>query len=518
MNHNATQLMPPATLREKLAQLMIVRIGSNLPPVRKVEQDVDRISNLLDICPIGGLIVFNGDREETPATLESLQSRSAQPLLVAADIERGVGQQLHGPTLFPHALAFEALGDDAARVVEEFANLTAIEARSAGLHVSFSPVADVNVDPRNPIIATRAFGDNPERVAELVAAYVRGCQAGGLLSTAKHFPGHGNTHEDSHHALPTVTANVESLDNCELVPFRAAIAAGVPLVMSAHVRYPAWDDSGLPATLSHPILVDLLRQQLGFAGAVISDSLLMEGVKQNFASEGELAEAAMLAGVDILLDVAEPVATLAALEAAVQGGRLPEARIEEAFARMWRLKEVAFASSHSGSVQELAEQTTLLAKRVAVDSIRVDSKPGQLLPFNPSKKSCVVLVRPYQSHLDPPEQPLGAAVRQLSTTCDYFELGPQSKPADYQAAISVATFADQVLVVVIVKPAAWHAFGLLPEQVEFVEELTRQQNCVLASLGTPEVLHEFEFASVKCCTHSDVAASQSALAEFVFQN
>src|SRR5690606_35336232 len=143
--------------------------------------------------------------------------------------------------------------------------------------MSFSPVADVNVDPRNPIIATRAFGNKPDRVADLVTAFVKGSAAGGILATAKHFPGHGNTHEDSHHALPTVDGSREELLACELVPFRAAIAAGVPLLMTAHVRFPALDPSGKPATLSQGILTDLLRNELHFQGAVVSDSLLMDG-------------------------------------------------------------------------------------------------------------------------------------------------------------------------------------------------------------------------------------------------
>ncbi len=517
MNQPTTTILaPPTSLREKLAQLIVVRIGSNLPPVRTVEQDAERIAELLPDCPVGGLILFNGQRDQTPATLAHLQTISKRPLLIASDIERGVGQQLLGPGLFPHAMAFEALGDEAEQTVEEFARLTALDARACGLHITFAPVADVNVDPRNPIIATRAFGDDPERVAQLVSAFVRGCQAGGLLSTAKHYPGHGNTHEDSHHSVPTVVADREAMERCELVPFRAAIAAGVPLIMSAHVCYPAWDDTGTPATLSQPILIDLLRQQMGFEGAVVSDSLLMEGVTSQCANEGELAVDTLLAGVDILLDVAKPQATLAVLEEAVRVGKLPEARVEEAFARLWLLKQLMFENEGPAEEISLAEKTDTLANKVAVESIRTLSDKQKIRPFNPTQKACAILVRPYDSHLDPPQQPLGAAMKALSPNCEYHELGPRSQPEDFERVLTSAADVEQVLLAIIVKPAAWHAFGLLPEQHTFVEQLTRQQTCVLASLGTPEALHQYDDAKIKLCTFSDVPASQRALAALVF--
>ena len=293
-----------APLRDKLAQLMMVRIGSNLPPVRTVRQDAGRVEKLLDAEPLGGLVLFNGSYAESPAVIASLQRQSRYPLLVGSDLERGVGQQLQGMPLFPHAMAFGQGGDEALATTEQFARLTAAGMRHCGVHVNFAPVADVHSEPRNPIIATRAFADDPERAAEMAAAFVKGCRAGGVLATAKHFPGHGNTHEDSHDTVPAVAASRAELELCELVPFRAAIGEGVPIVMSAHVRYPGLDPSGRPATLSPVILIDVLRGELGFQGAVFSDSLLMDGVKSQAANEGELAVAALLAGIDVLLDIA----------------------------------------------------------------------------------------------------------------------------------------------------------------------------------------------------------------------
>ncbi len=503
-------------LRDKLAQLMFVRIGSNLPPLRTVEEDAQRIERLLGECPLGGLLLFNGRQDTTAETLARLQNVSQYPLLVAADIERGVGQQLRGEVLFPHAMAFSALGDQAEKQVQEFARLTGLAARANGIHISFSPVADVNVDPRNPIIATRAFGSDPQQVARLVSAYIAGCEAGGVLATAKHFPGHGNTHEDSHHALPTVKASREEMESCELVPFRAAIAAGVPLVMTAHVRYPSFDPSGTPATLSQPILTDLLRDTLGFQGVVASDSLLMEGVKSQCHSGGELALKALLAGVDLLLDVENPLETLTALESAVAEDRLPLDRVDQAYRRVCDLRNRLHLSDHKQeSIQATRIQADSLARHVAKASIEQLASDKQLLPFSPEKSLFAVLLRPHHSHLDPPAQPLGAALQRQFPDCQYFELDPSSPPEKYAQLLSFATHAEQVLIAQIVKPAAWHRFGLLPEQDSFVKQLTQSRDCVLASLGTPESLHDYPAASVKLCAYSDVPLSQEALAEWV---
>ncbi len=510
----------PTSLREKLAQLLFVRVGSNLPPVRTVEEDELRVTELIEQCPVGGLVLFNGRRGETAQTLARLQTQSRYPLLVASDIERGVGQHLLGHTVFPHAMAFDALGPDAEQAVQEFAEFTANSALANGIHIAFAPVADVNIDPRNPIIATRAFGSSPERVARLVKSFIEGCQNEGLLTTAKHFPGHGNTHEDSHLALPTVDASREEMLACELAPFRAAISANVSLIMTAHVRYPAWDESGKPATLSRPILTELLREQLGFDGVVVSDSLLMEGVKSQYANEGELAVEALLAGIDILCDLAEPVATLEALETAVAREDLPLQRVEESFRRVWALKQSVFSAPRREAdidTDDSARTTETMeghSREVARKAIICQTNDSASRPLSSRRSLCALLLRPHGSHLDPPEQPLGAALRERFNACEYYELGPDCQSTEYDSFCKRALQADQLLIAFIVKPAAWHRFGLLPEQAALVKKLTESRECVLASLGTPEALHPFE-ATVKLCTFSDVAASQVALAEYI---
>lgn len=506
-------------LRDKLAQLLFVRIGSNLPPVCTAEQDADRVARLLEAYPLGGLIMFNGQRDQTARTLDRLQQASKYPLLVGADIERGIGQQVRGYTLFPHAMAFDALGEQAEQCVYEFARLTGVAARHYGIHITFSPVADVNTNPRNPIIATRAFGDDPHRVAQLVAAFVHGCAAGGVLCTAKHFPGHGNTHEDSHHALPAVHTSPEQLTACDLVPFRAAIAAGAPLMMTAHVAYPALDASKLPATLSRPILVDLLRRELHFTGAVVSDSLLMEGVKSQHASEGEIVLQTLLAGVDIQLDISDPGQVLDELELAVDRGQLPVERVDEAFNRLIALKDTIFARPEPADRREPLDATLqlseALAKKVATSAIRATAAQRTLAPLATDRELCVVVLRPHQSHLDPAELPLGAFLRERFARCEYRELGPVAIAADYAGALQSMLAAEQAVIAMVVKPAAWFRFGLLDQQDQFVREVTNQRPCLVASLGSPIALEAYTHATERVCTYSDVFVSQRALAEYL---
>lgn len=506
------ELSAPTELRDKLAQLMFIRIGSNLPPTVKVEQDVDRVLACLEQCPLGGLVLFNGDRERTPDTLQKLQSNSRYPLLISADIERGVGQQIHGYTLVPHAMSFSSLGSETEVFAEQFGYNTALLARGVGIHITFSPVADVSVDPKNPVISTRSPGRQPAEVAAFARGYVAGCRRGGVLSTAKHYPGHGNTHEDSHDTVPTVQASRTELENCDLVPFQAAVDAGVPLVMTAHVRFPALDPSDRCATLSSPILSNLLRSGLGFEGAVITDSLLMAGIKTDGQSEGELAAECLNAGVDILLDVAEPLETLDGLLRAVEQGQLQESRVEDAFQRVWKLKTSMFTQEPPNEREILVacEQEGAFAAEVAQRAITLEDDRGRL-PWESQRRTCGVVIR---HSSDPPdrEHRLGGLLRERFPGCDYFELSSDFGESDCAPIRDVAQRAEQLVVAMNVKPAAWHKFWLTPQQIELLRPFSQLDGCVFVSLGTPEILHEFD-APVKICTFSDVPVSQAALVE-----
>ena len=276
---------------------------------------------------VGGFILFGGKAAAVAELTRRLRAESSHLILVGADLERGAGQQFVGLTSLPPLAALGALDDMA--VIYEAGRITAAEARSVGVDWVYAPVADLSLEPDNPIVGTRSFGPHASAVARQVTAWIYGCRAGGALSCVKHFPGHGRTTSDSHLVLPTVRASESSLVE-DLVPFAAAVEAGVPTVMTAHVAYPALDASGVPATLSSQILSDLLRRQMGFDGLVVSDAMNMGGVA---AASGERVAGirAVAAGVDALLHPDDPEAAAVALD---EADALAPARLEDALRRV----------------------------------------------------------------------------------------------------------------------------------------------------------------------------------------
>lgn len=522
-------LTPPERLRDRIAQLIFPRIGSNMMPTISIEEDAARIEELMDTAPIGGLCLFNGDRIRTPQTLTRLQSRSRFPLLIATDMERGLGQQLKGATVFPHAMAFQATGPLDEELLEASARAAAREALAAGLHISFSPVADINSNPANPIISTRAYGTTPETVSRLQSAYMRGCQQEGLFTTAKHFPGHGDTDVDSHETLPVVDRDRASLDALELHPFRKAIEQGVSLIMTAHVAYPELDATGVEATRSRAILRDVLRGDLGFKGVVISDSLLMAGAGGREEHPGEMAAALIEAGVDILLDVKDVSDTVDYLVSAVSSGRLDESLVDAAFERVWGLKVRFAARFGKGAFVDPAlavsygeigsEEHRRLADRVAEKSIQVAiGDADQLTLLRPrlgQKGPLCVLARPHTTYNDPTQAPLESAFLNAFPDGAYVEINPESEHDDLSGLINEAGLHSAVIVAAVVKPAAWHRFGLLPFQKQFIRDLVDRYPVWLAALGSPLLLADFQDVTAGICVYSDVEPSMRALVRFL---
>jgi beta-glucosidase len=282
---------------------------------------------------VGGFILFGGTNESVRALTRELQQRSRTPLLIGADLERGAGQQFTGATELPPLAAIASLGD--ADALRRVARLTAREARTLGVNWDYAPVCDLDVLPENPVIGARSLGGDPKRVADLAAEWVDACQSEGVLSCAKHFPGHGRTADDSHATLPVVATPAETLHQTDLLPFKAVIDAGVGSMMTAHVAYPALDPTGLPATLSREILQWLLRQRLGFDGLVVSDALAMEGVLQG-RTQAEAAVLAVQAGCDMLLYPSRLAEVVEALERAAKSGALDPERVRQSLRRRLR--------------------------------------------------------------------------------------------------------------------------------------------------------------------------------------
>src|SRR5579863_2778526 len=300
------QTLGRMSLEEKLGQLLMVPFFGGFKSTESAEYE--ELLRSVEEQHVGGFMLATRVAPQgivlsqvypTAALANQLQRHARIPLLFGADFERGTAMRLAEGTSFPHAMAVAAGGSP--QYAYEVGRVTALEARAAGIHWILAPDADVNSNPANPIINTRSFGEDPERVAEFVCAFVQGVEENGGLATAKHFPGHGDTSTDSHLGLPTVTSDRAHLDRVELAPFRAAIAAGAGSIMTGHLAVPALEpDPDVPATMSPKITTDLLRGQMGFNGLVVTDALDMGGVTVRYPP-GEVAVRSILAGADVLL-------------------------------------------------------------------------------------------------------------------------------------------------------------------------------------------------------------------------
>jgi beta-N-acetylhexosaminidase len=354
----ADEQLKQMTLDEKAGQLISVGINA-----RFLNQESDEFKELrrqVERNHIGGIILFRGPIYESVHLVNRMQQLARLPLLISADLESGSGMRFDDATNLPWNMALGATGNP--EYARRQGELTAREARALGVEQIFAPVADVNNNAGNPVINVRSFGEDPSEVARFVAAFVEGAQAAGVIATAKHFPGHGDTATDSHRGLPVINVARARLDSVELVPFRAAIRSGVGAVMSAHIGLPQIDptqvsplpreaivrpayaerevfaeNAVLPGTLSPVILTGLLRKDLGFDGIVVTDALDMSGLTIYFKQD-EAAVRAVLAGADMLLKPGDPDAMLRGLREAVQSGRLTEKRIEESARKLLAAK------------------------------------------------------------------------------------------------------------------------------------------------------------------------------------
>jgi beta-N-acetylhexosaminidase len=341
----ADSVLATLSLRDKAAQMVWPWVLGDYTP--DDDANFRRIQGLFRDQHLGGLIISVGSPTEIAAKLNALQASSPLPLLVGADLETGAAFRarggyflpnaidLGGATSFPYEMGIGASRDSA--LAYAMGRATALEGRALGIHMAFAPVVDVNNNPKNPVISLRSFGENPQLVARLGAALVRGIQEHGMLATAKHFPGHGDTEQNSHLELARVDASRARLDSVELVPFRAAVKAGVRGVMTFHGVVPALDTTPIAATLNPRIMTDLLRGDLGFRGIVITDALDMNGVLGKM-SMAEVTQRAVLAGADVLLMPTDNVGAVDAVVDGVRTGRFPESRIDASVRRLLAAK------------------------------------------------------------------------------------------------------------------------------------------------------------------------------------
>ncbi|MCU1272424.1 MAG: glycoside hydrolase, family 3-like protein [Acidobacteriaceae bacterium] len=348
--------------------------------------------------------IYKNEPYEAAELLNRLQSDSKLPLLIAADFEVGVSNRLHGTTGFPNAMAIGASGHP--QFAEDFGRITGEEARAIGVHWNFFPVADVNSNPDNPIINTRSFGEDPQEVGDFVSAYIRGAHSAGMLVTAKHFPGHGDTATDSHLGVAQVSGNHARLDSVELPPFRKAIEAGVDSIMIAHVTVPALDPNpNAVASVSPAIVTGLLRQQLRYSGLIVTDALDMGALTRLYSTNiGQEAVDAFKAGNDVLLIPPDLDAADRAMIAAVRSGEISESRLDESVLKI--LKTKASLGLHKARLVDISalDRTVGSPEHVAVGQQIADAgitlvrQNGTVLPLK--KTGTISAGLPYQSGVE----------------------------------------------------------------------------------------------------------------------
>lgn len=508
------------TLEEKVGQLIGCRYTGAFFP-----EDSDALKSLKDLVvlsKIGSLAIFLGDAYETAHLNNELQSLARVPLLIGSDFERGVGTQITGATLYPTLMAVGASGSE--DIAYQMGRATAEEGRALGVHMTYAPVVDVNINPDNPIINSRAIGEDPETVSRIAAAFIRGCQEHGMLATAKHFPGHGDTDQDSHSVLPTIAAGRDRLDKVELYPFRKAIEAGVGAVMVSHLSVPALDPTpNLPSSLSPAILTGLLRATMGFRGLIVTDAMEMGGVTSLFPPT-EAALRAILAGVDIVLLPLEPAKVVEFLVDAARTGRLPTGRVDESVRRILEAKariglhrqklvDVEALPRRLGS--QVRQKEALAAFEKAATLVKNE---GGLFPLAPGGRKIAVLSLSSDAADIYAGRTFAEAVRKKAPGTPIFYADANTAKETLDEIYFNAAEGDVVLCAVFSSLRAWKgSVGLDPRHVDLIRTLAAVGKAVgVVNFGSPYLLKSFPEVAGYLCLYRNTAQAQDAAARAVF--
>ncbi|MCL4844922.1 MAG: glycoside hydrolase family 3 protein [Acidobacteria bacterium] len=512
------QTLKAMTLDQKVGQLFMPTFESSY--LANDTETFDRLVALARDHHVGGFLTF-GASEPAPSVMlnptygtvtlgqpfnaaslfNRLQQAAAIPLLNAADFETGVGFRIAGATSFPRAMAFGAAGDE--RLAFEAGRIAGIEARAIGVHVNFAPVVDVNNNARNPVINTRSFGEDPAKVGAMASAYVRGLRAGGALATLKHFPGHGDTDVDSHLGLPVITHPRARLDEVELPPFRAAIEAGAEAVMSGHIEMPALDPTpGTPATLSRPMVTDLLRGELGFDGLIYTDSMGMHAVSK-MLPPGEAAVKAVQAGNDVVLHSPDDIGAIAAVRAAIERGEIDRAQVDRSVERILTAKaRLALHRSRLVSLDDLPARVggrahAAVADEVSQRSITLIKDEKQQVPLAVPAGAQVlylsVLDYPTGWRIAAPSRTFQPELRRRWPNLTSIELSDRTAPGELELVRALAPRMDAIVASVFVRTASFSGrMDLAPPVVRLLNELaaqsaTRGQPFVTVMFGNPYV-------------------------------
>jgi beta-N-acetylhexosaminidase len=506
-------------LRDKIAQLIYVRTQGKF--VNRQDPEFVALAKEITEAHVGGVVLFAGNVYESAELLNDLQSMSKLPLIVAADFERGASFRITDTTSFPWAMAIGATGS------EEFAfqegEVTAQEARAMGVHWIFAPTVDVNSNPENPVINIRSFGEDPQLVARLGAAFIRGARSHGVLTTAKHFPGHGDTATDSHIGLPVISADIERLEKVELVPFKHAINAGVDAIMTAHIAVPRLTgDSLMPATLSSRILDGLLRKSLGFEGLVVTDSLEMGAITNRYWS-GLVAVKALQAGADALLLPLDVNVAINEVERAVKRGDLSESQIDRSVEKILLAKSrLGLQLNRKIPIESIGEaisspENHKIAQTIADHSLTLVEDERHLLPINPINPPSVFSLVLASDADSAPASIFQSEMRRRFPGIQTAAFDTRASENLLSSAYRKAIAADVIILSTVVRIASGKASLAIPaNQRAFIEKLASARKPVIwIAFGNPYVLRLAPKIGTYLCAFSYADVSQIAAAKAI---
>jgi len=491
--------------RRRVASLFMTHYSDRPGDDRSAE--LERVRRHVVGLGVGGYCVFGGDVESARRLASTLAAAAGRPLLVASDLEQGLGQQLKGGTVFPSQMALGAAGSP--ELAAEVGLAVAREAAFAGINIVFAPVADLATEPRNPIVGARSYGSDPDTVAALVKAYVSGCQSAGVAATVKHFPGHGETVTDSHIELPIISVPPDVLAARELVPFRAAVRAGVRAVMVGHLAVPEVSGSDVPASLSPSVVEGLLRHELGFDGVVVTDALNMGSVAGE-SRPGEASVRAFLAGADVLLMPVNVEESIEAMVQAVASGRVSERRVERSLERIARLAAATGERDLPAPSYADHEALALRVARRAVTRVRV--RAGSSSDRGPSNGGEALLVAVVDSKRPPDLDFLSCALQKLSPGGGLRVISEVTPEEDLARLIRDARGARALTLLAFDRPAAWRG-SLGPSSVvrECLNKALRVSGgAAVVVFGSPGLLPIFEAADTLLCAYDGSPPMQEA--------
>jgi beta-N-acetylhexosaminidase len=525
----AARWMKTMTPRERIAQLVV--IGFSGRPMNTRTRESRKFVHLVSQEHVGGLILVNvsngrtvakADPLETAGFINRMQRLAKIPLLVSADFERGASMRVDATTIFPHAMAFTASRDPQEAQVE--GEITAREARALGVQWLFFPDTDVNNNPDNPIINIRSYGENPEDVSAFASAFITGAHSvpsAKVLTTAKHFPGHGDTATDTHLNLATIGGDRARLEQVEWAPFRAAIQSGTDAIMSAHLAVPALDDPDIPATLSPKILTGVLREEMGFKGIIVTDALEMGGIAKGF-TVAEASVRSLLAGADVLLMPPDGEAAIDAVAAAVRNGQISQGRIDESVMRILTAKaHVGLAAKKLVNLEAVhsvvnSPESNAVAQQICDRSVTLVRNENQFLPLQPSGDTAFFVLTEGSSQIE--GQAFALEVRKRAVAASVVILDSKMSDVDLQSAVDRTTSASRYVVAAFASVAAYRGSvalgGGFPQLIENL--IATKKPVALIAMGNPYLLRNFPEVAAYMTTYSTVPPSEISAAKALF--